>query len=297
MDISKLSAVFDPSDIEWRAQQSGVNGQNAWVLAIPYINNRAIQQRLDDVLGADRWQNTYQPAPNGAGTLCGISVKTETEWVTKWDGAENTDIEAIKGGLSNAMKRAAVQWGIGRYLYQLEPQFAKCRIVGGRKDCIGNHAYIKDRNGGQAKHVDWQNPVLPLWAQPHVDIDEYLTSIREAKTEGDLKKAFQEAIQVAKAQQSAETIKVITSLKEDRKKALSEQAALNIEENLATVKAWLSKQIGSLDLIPNVPAVESVHKTIIAELKSKCSGQHFDVAPLVTDLDEAVSYRKTNLAA
>src|SRR5690606_35268028 len=41
------------------------------------------------------------------------------EWITKWDGAENTDVQAVKGGLSSSMRRAAVQWGIGRYLYRL----------------------------------------------------------------------------------------------------------------------------------------------------------------------------------
>lgn len=40
--------------------------------------------------------------------------------VTKWDGAEDSDIEPIKGGLSDSMKRAAYQWGIGRVLYSLD---------------------------------------------------------------------------------------------------------------------------------------------------------------------------------
>ena len=38
----------------------------------------------------------------------------------KYDGAENTDIEPVKGGLSDSFKRAAVLWGIGRYLYDME---------------------------------------------------------------------------------------------------------------------------------------------------------------------------------
>ena len=40
-------------------------------------------------------------------------------FITKWDGAEDSDIEPVKGGLSDSMKRAAVQWGIGRYLYSM----------------------------------------------------------------------------------------------------------------------------------------------------------------------------------
>ena len=46
----------------------------------------------------------------------------------KWDAAENTQVEAVKGGRSGAMKRAAVQWGIGRYLYNLEEGFAQTSL-------------------------------------------------------------------------------------------------------------------------------------------------------------------------
>ena len=38
----------------------------------------------------------------------------------KADGAGQTDMEAEKGALSDALKRAAVRWGIGRYLYDLK---------------------------------------------------------------------------------------------------------------------------------------------------------------------------------
>ena len=51
--------------------------------------------------------------------ICGISIRIGAEWVTKWDGAENTELESVKGGLSASMRRAAVQWGVGRYLYRL----------------------------------------------------------------------------------------------------------------------------------------------------------------------------------
>ena len=41
------------------------------------------------------------------------------EWVWKSNGAGQSDIEAEKGQFSDAFKRAAVLWGIGRYLYAL----------------------------------------------------------------------------------------------------------------------------------------------------------------------------------
>ena len=114
MDLSKLKDCFESNDIEWRLQQCGKTKEGKiWGMALAYVTNRAIMNRLDEVCGPENWKNEFKAAPDG-GILCGISIKIGDEWVTKWDGAENTDIEAVKGGLSGAMKRAAVQWGIGR---------------------------------------------------------------------------------------------------------------------------------------------------------------------------------------
>lgn len=112
-----LAAPFDESDLEWRA--GATNRDKTRALALPYITNRAIMQRLDDVVGPANWKNEFSPGPLG-GVLCGLSIRVDGEWVTKYDGADNSDIESVKGGLSDAMKRAGVQWGIGRYLYSLE---------------------------------------------------------------------------------------------------------------------------------------------------------------------------------
>src|SRR5690606_24819294 len=75
------------------------------------------------------WRNEFKNGPEG-GVLCGISDRIDygdgtTEWVTKWDGAENTDVEAVKGGLSNAQKRAVTQWGCALYLYDLPQQWVR----------------------------------------------------------------------------------------------------------------------------------------------------------------------------
>ena len=133
VDFKKLSEPFPPEDIEWYV--GSTTGDKSKGMAIPFITNRAVMDRLDEVCGIDGWKNEYRFLKERAITnrdgeivstsssqLCGISVWSEDhqEWITKWDGAEDSDIEAIKGGLSSAMKRAAVQFGIGRYLYKLD---------------------------------------------------------------------------------------------------------------------------------------------------------------------------------
>ncbi|MCI8538255.1 MAG: hypothetical protein HFF18_06275 [Oscillospiraceae bacterium] len=112
-----LSAPFGNSDIEWRV--SATNHEKTKGLAVPYVTNRAIQNRLDDTVGIDGWYNDFTPWKEGKAQLCGISIyfTEQNLWLTKWDGADDSDIESVKGGLSDSMKRAAVEWGIGRYLY------------------------------------------------------------------------------------------------------------------------------------------------------------------------------------
>lgn len=64
---------------------------------------------------------SYSDTGKRESQLCGISLYFEERgWITKWDGAEDSDIEPIKGGLSDSMKRAANQWGIGRVLYSMD---------------------------------------------------------------------------------------------------------------------------------------------------------------------------------
>lgn len=117
-----LARPFAPEDLEWRLQNT--NEERMSGLAVPYVTNRAIQNRLDEVMGPDSWRNEYVPwhsTGKKESQICGISLYFEGRgWVTKWDGAENSDIEPIKGGLSDSMKRAAVHWGIGRVLYNMD---------------------------------------------------------------------------------------------------------------------------------------------------------------------------------
>ena len=112
-----LSAPFSSSDIEWRV--SATNAEKTKGLAVPYVTNRAIQNRLDDTVGIDGWYNDFRPWKNGSAQLCGISIffPQLEQCLTKWDGADDSEFESVKGGLSDSMKRAAVEWSIGRYLY------------------------------------------------------------------------------------------------------------------------------------------------------------------------------------
>lgn len=121
---AELAMPFAPEDLEWRLQR--VVEAKELGIAVPYVTNRAIMSRLDDVVGPENWYNDFKPWHGVGGKeaqLCGISIRYGDGFITKWDGAEDSDIEPIKGGLSDSMKRAAVQWGIGRVLYNMDVVF------------------------------------------------------------------------------------------------------------------------------------------------------------------------------
>lgn len=145
---ARLQAPFAAEEIEWRVGKT--NGDKTKGMALAYVTNRAIQNRLDDIFGPFGWQNKFIEWGDKA-QLCGISVKDPDtgEWITKWDGAEDTDFEATKGGLSDSMKRAAYQWGIGRYLYKLDAVWVPVKQVG--------KSYIIEPG---------KEPKLPAWALP-----------------------------------------------------------------------------------------------------------------------------------
>lgn len=163
--LAKLSAPFDPFDIEWRVQQAGESNGKVWAMVLAYITNRAIMERLDDVFGVGGWQNEYKPMPDG-GIICGIKAKVGDEWIVKYDGADKTAIEATKGGLSNAMKRAGVQWGIGRYLYRLETTFVTLNQGNAPADGDWITAFVKLNKSESGKRYHFARPNLPKFAIP-----------------------------------------------------------------------------------------------------------------------------------
>ncbi|WP_300344839.1 Rad52/Rad22 family DNA repair protein [Fusobacterium sp.] len=112
--LNKLREPFPEEDLEFRV--GATNTDKTMGLALAYVQARAIQNRLDEVLGVENWKVAYKEIQGGF--LCTLSIRMNNEWISKEDGASITDYESIKGGISSAFKRVASSgFGIGRYLY------------------------------------------------------------------------------------------------------------------------------------------------------------------------------------
>lgn len=112
----KLKEKFDEESIEFRV--GAMNNDKTMGLALAYVQARAIQNRLDEVVGFENWKVSYREIQGGF--LCTLSIRknSSSEWIEKEDGSGITDYQSIKGGISNAFKRVASSgFGIGRYLY------------------------------------------------------------------------------------------------------------------------------------------------------------------------------------
>lgn len=136
---TKLERPFEAKKISWRV--GATNKDKTKAIPLAYIDARDVMHRLDDVFGMD-WQCRYTHAENK--TICEIGVLIDSTWIWRAGGAGDTDVEAEKGAISDAFKRAAVLFGIGRYLYNIPNQWVE----------IDEYKKLK------------QTPALPTWATP-----------------------------------------------------------------------------------------------------------------------------------
>ncbi|WMT88238.1 Rad52/Rad22 family DNA repair protein [Pelagibacterium sp. 26DY04] len=125
--LRDLHRPFPAEAIHWRAQMVTKARQSDGyaALALAYLDARDVMDRLDQVCTPANWQSEHFDAGNGR-MGCRIGILINDAWVWKSDGAGDTDIEAEKGAFSGALKRAAVSWGIGRYLYDLGNVWVPC---------------------------------------------------------------------------------------------------------------------------------------------------------------------------
>jgi len=137
--LERLKQPFNPKVIHWRV--GATNPDKSKGIALAYVNARDVMKRLDEVCGLD-WQDRY-PFEG----CCDIGLKIGDEWLWRSNGAGETQIEGEKGRYSDAFKRAAVMWGIGRYLYYLPNSWVALKPQG-------------------RSYALAEKPLLPKWAIP-----------------------------------------------------------------------------------------------------------------------------------
>ena len=162
--INQLRAPFNADRIEWRVGSCGEKQDGSiWARCLAYIDNRAAMERLDEVFGMN-WSHSEAFHQVGGQAVCVVTISIGnhpygdsflSRTVTGSCCVEaNGDIDPFKSAASGAMKRAVVNLGIGRYLYDLPEGWA---VI----DANGKY----DGKTKQGNRFRWNPPVLPEWAQ------------------------------------------------------------------------------------------------------------------------------------
>lgn len=140
MTTDKLKELQKEIPCQWRVQSFSKNKPSAQCVA--YIDARDVMDMLDDVVGAENWQDDYKLIDGKL--LAGIGIKCNEGWVWKWDTGTESNMEAEKGQMSDAFKRAAVKWGIGRFLYSKKIMFVDTNEP--LRDNPRNYPYVIGKN-------------------------------------------------------------------------------------------------------------------------------------------------------
>jgi hypothetical protein len=131
-DGTMLRSDIPLEHIRWKISASTKDKTKS--LYVPYADARAVAEALDRARGWSGWSDEYRIEEHDAKVwvICTITVWTPERAVSKTDMAEATDFEAVKGGASDAFKRAAVKFGIGRNLYALPSVWAPSEVINGQ---------------------------------------------------------------------------------------------------------------------------------------------------------------------
>lgn len=116
--LEALGAPFPEDEVEFLPR----GNWEGKARALPYIDARSVMRRLDAVVGPANWSFDFDVlSPDGKM----VRGKLTVLGVTKCDAGEgSSEDEVLKSAVSDALKRAAVHFGIGRYLYYLPSVWA-----------------------------------------------------------------------------------------------------------------------------------------------------------------------------
>lgn len=117
--LEYLTKPIQPNEIEWRVITKPKDGK---ITVAPYIDSRCVMKRLDQQFGPLSWNTLVHI--NGDNLTLMLQVTHDGVECTKTDGVklqssnDNDQIDPVKSAVSDALKRVAVQFGLGRDLYE-----------------------------------------------------------------------------------------------------------------------------------------------------------------------------------
>lgn len=253
-------------DIQWKVLS--YSKAKAIGSFVAYIDARQVMDILDKACGKANWQDKYEVI-NGV-LFCHIGIKIDNEWIWKSDCGTESDVEKEKGEASDAFKRTAVKWGVGRFLYELPIQWIKTNEP--KKD--NNYPYPVDENGDKikdiSKYINDKLRIENLRKEPAPEIQKeakVTTPSKVASTLPKLSDKDKKVIEESIFSISTKALIEVEILKLDISYSLSEEDKEWIESIKKIALVRLEKKEAFFDNLRNKP-LSDVYPQIIAVLKS-----------------------------
>lgn len=113
--LGALRAPFPPGQEQYRLGPTWEAQGERWGRPLAFIDARAVFDRLDAAVGPAGWETHLERLGPGV-YMCKLTILGVTRSDVGMAGDNESEKE--KSGASDAIKRAAVQFGVGAYLYQ-----------------------------------------------------------------------------------------------------------------------------------------------------------------------------------
>lgn len=158
--LRELSRPFAPNALRFKVQATWPKDNPTGGLVVPYVDARTVAARLNHVVGMS-WSTRFEPWDKGA--LCALTI----HGVTRQDVGKGGSFEAEKAAVSDALKRAAVQFGVGAYIYALSSVTLDVTENGAMKGKVPTLKKKKSKGGSTAvltdKAEEWLRATYENW--------------------------------------------------------------------------------------------------------------------------------------
>lgn len=142
-----------------------------------YIDSRLLVERLNAVVGADGWSDSYRLLVEGADavkvglpTECALSILGVTKADVGQLAPGEMDDKAWKSAYSDAFKRAGVKFGVGAFLYNLPEVWVETKV--GSNGKVQGFSDAGKRAARDA-YTKWLASAANIYGDPldHGDVD------------------------------------------------------------------------------------------------------------------------------
>jgi hypothetical protein len=246
--LAQLRRPFTPEAIRFKPQTVTKDQKKA--MATFYIDARLVAERLNAVLGPDAWEDDYRllvdHTPEAFKRLhFPVECRLTVAGVTKVDVGNyqkpEPDDKAMKSAYSDALKRAAVKFGIGAYLYGLPKLWEETKVGGNGKAQGFSDAAERRLRAGYVKAIEKMGLGDPL---DHGDVGDDPDVTPEPEPDVDPK-------DVATPDDLAELAALAKAKGFDRDGFVAVVKPHRDENDGNVLKSWIAERTAELEAMPD----------------------------------------------